>query len=32
LLHRLHHSPICNWPAAMACLKALRVLSIAYLS
>ena len=24
LEHRLDHRPICNWPAAMACLKALR--------
>src|SRR6185503_16972160 len=27
-LHRLHHSPICNWPLAIACLKALRGMSM----
>src|SRR5262249_19215056 len=29
LLHRLHHRPICNLPAAMACLKWLRGMSMA---
>src|SRR5690242_19681532 len=28
LLNRLDHRPICNWPAAMACLKALRWKSV----
>src|SRR5262245_52298733 len=28
LLHRLHHNPICSWPAAMACLNALRGISM----
>src|SRR5476651_1707568 len=30
LLHRLDHRPICNFPAAIACLKALRCNSICF--